>query len=107
LQVIIGTGFEVTLDMIKTLNISYVVSQSLLPVPSTAARHVPSSKICSRSDVLKADRALQVHGTHYDAPQTPDPYKVPKELGIFKTVASPMDLSVRRRRRLHPLLSSW
>ena len=37
-QVIIGTGFGVTLDMIKTLNISYVV-----------------------------------HGTHFDAPQTPDP----------------------------------
>jgi hypothetical protein len=58
-QVIIGTGFEVTLDMIKTLNISYVVSAA----PAFYRR-------CCALSVCNA----QVHGTHYDAPQTPDPY---------------------------------
>jgi hypothetical protein len=31
MQVIIGTGFDVTLDMIKTLNISYVVLPPIRP----------------------------------------------------------------------------
>mmetsp|Transcript_16837 Transcript_16837/g.68802 ORF Transcript_16837/g.68802 Transcript_16837/m.68802 type:complete len:390 (-) Transcript_16837:708-1877(-) len=64
-EVIIGAPLEISEDMIKTMNISVVV-----------------------------------HGVHKDKrlksvdPNEPDPYKVPKQLGIFREIDSKSELSV-------------